>query len=124
MGTFYYRLGIAPVAGGDFQELDALVDSGSTYTSVPRSLLETLGVAPEEHRPFELADGRRVEYPVTQVRVRLNGRVRYTLCVFGDEGSRPLLGAVTLEEFGLAVDPVRKRLISVPGLLMPVKDLR
>jgi hypothetical protein len=29
----------------------------------------------------------------------------------------PILGAITLEEFGLGVDPVGHRLIRVPGLL-------
>ena len=37
--------------------------------------------------------------------------------VFGEAGSEPMLGVVTLEEFLLAVDPVQRRLISVPGLL-------
>ncbi len=40
-----------------------------------------------------------------------------TTCIFGDPDSMPLLGAVTLEECGLAVDPVRKRLVPVVGLL-------
>ncbi|MBI4339277.1 MAG: aspartyl protease family protein [Chloroflexi bacterium] len=111
-------MGIAPLSGGEFQELEALVDTGSSYTLVPRPLLERLGVVPQENWPFTLADGRRVEYPVTQVRVRLDGRIRYTVCVFGEEGSQPLLGAVTLEEFGLGVDPIGKRLVPIPGLLM------
>ncbi len=37
--------------------------------------------------------------------------------VFG-QGDHALVGAVTLESFGLAVDPVGKRLIRVHGLLM------
>ena len=41
-----------------------------------------------------------------------------SLVVFGDEGSRPLLGVVTLEEFSLGVDPVNGRLTRVRGLAM------
>jgi len=37
--------------------------------------------------------------------------------VFGDEGVEALLGAATLETFSLAMDPVRRRLVPVPGLL-------
>jgi hypothetical protein len=31
---------------------------------------------------------------------------------------QPLLGAITLEDFMLTVDPVQQRLVEVPGLLM------
>jgi len=34
-----------------------------------------------------------------------------------ESSSEPLLGVVTLEELGLAADPVHRRLIPVPGLL-------
>ena len=37
--------------------------------------------------------------------------------VFGEQGSEPILGVVTLEEFRLAVDPVNHQLIYVPGRL-------
>ncbi|MDP2935372.1 MAG: Retroviral aspartyl protease, partial [Dehalococcoidia bacterium] len=68
------------------------------------------------------ADGREASYPIAQVRVRLDGRERFTICVFGEEGTEPLLGAVTLEEFGLAVDPLNKRLIPVRGYLLRGTD--
>ncbi|MBI2908891.1 MAG: hypothetical protein HYX92_14710 [Chloroflexi bacterium] len=118
MGTFSHHLSVASATGNRFEEIDALVDSSATYTTLPGSLLTRLGVVAEETRPFVLADGRRVEYPIAQVRVRPDGRTRYTVAVFGEEGAQPLLGAVTLEEFGLAVDPVSKRLVPVPGLLV------
>lgn len=124
MGTFSYRIAVAPALGGAFEEMDALVDTGSSHTLVPASLLRQMGVAPEEYETFELADGRIVEYPVAQVRVRLDGKMRYTLCVFGAEGAQPILGAVTLEEFGLGVDPLGRRLIPVPRLLKVNKNIR
>jgi len=40
--------------------------------------------------------------------------------VFGDDEATYLLGAYTLEGVRLAPDPVRRRLIPVPGLLMGV----
>jgi hypothetical protein len=64
-----------------------------------------------------LADGREVRYPVAWVRVRLDERTQPTLVVCGDSGTEPLLGAFTLEGFGLGVDRVNRRLIPVPGLL-------
>ena len=43
--------------------------------------------------------------------VRLDGRVLPTVCVMADDGQPALLGAVTLETFGLTVDPVNRRLV-------------
>ena len=50
--------------GGErFVPLEALVDTGSMYTWVPRDVLQRLGVTAEEQWPFELANGREVRYP-------------------------------------------------------------
>ncbi len=98
-----------------FVSLRAPVDTGSTYTFIPRDLLERLGVTPDDERPFELADGREVRYGMGWVQITLAGREQPTIVVFAPPGSEPLLGVVTLEEFGLAADPVNERLIRVPG---------
>jgi len=99
------------------EPLRALVDTGSTFTWIPRDLLERLGVSPEEELLFELADGREQRYPVAWVQIRLEGRREQpTIVVFAPAGSEPILGVVTLEEYLLAVDPVHHRLVSVSGL--------
>ena len=118
VGHFRVPVQVGGAAGGPFQLIEALVDTGATYSWIPRDILEALGVAPEEQWPFVLADGREVQYPVAWVRVRLWEKEHPTVVVFGTPGSQAILGVVTLEEFRLAVDPVNRRLISVPGLLM------
>ena len=55
-------------------------------------------------------------YPAGQVSIHLNGEDLITVFLAGPAGCLALLGAVTLEEFGLAADPVRKVLIPVGGL--------
>lgn len=120
MGTFRVELELGDPQGRRFEAVQAVVDTGATYTWAPASLLTSLGVAPSYRFPFVLADGRRVEKDMAETKVRLNGQVRTTLVVFGDEGTLPLLGAYTLEGFGLAPDPVNRRLMSVPGLLVAV----
>ena len=65
----------------------------------------------------ELADERVVEYEVGEARLRLDGRERTTLIVFGPDDAAPLLGATSLELFNLGVDPVGQSLVPVPGLL-------
>ncbi len=117
MGTFCVTIEIADLTGSRFDTLEAVVDTAATYTWVPRDVLERLGIQPEEERPFLLADGRQVAYRIAWVRVRIDGRTQPTIAVFGNSGSEALLGMFTLEGFGLAADPVDRRLIPVPGLL-------
>ncbi len=116
-GDFRVPIQIARVKGERFEPLRALVDTGSTFTWVPRDVLERLGVIPEQEWPFELADGREQRYPVAWVQIRLEERHEQpTIVVFAPPGSEPILGVVTLEEYLLAVDPVHHRLIRVSGL--------
>lgn len=49
--------------------------------------------------------------------LRVEEKEEFTLVVFGDEGAQPLLGAVALEEMGLGVDPIARKLIPVDGYL-------
>ncbi len=78
-------------------------------------------MTPEEEWPFELADGREVRYPVAWVQIRIGARTQPTIAVFGERGSEAILGVFALEGFRLAVDPVRRRLIPVPGLLKALR---
>ena len=117
MGTFTTAIEVGDPGGRRWQQVDVLVDSGATFTMLPRSLLESLEVRPQDKAPFELADGRAVEFDVGETVVRIGNRVRTTLVIFADNGVQPLLGAYTLEAFLLAVDPVNQRLVPVSGLL-------
>lgn len=117
MGVFRVRLEVGNPAGGRFESIEALVDTGATYTLLPPDLLERLGIRPEEEWPFVLADGRQTLYRIGWVQVRIDGRSQPTIAVFGDPGAEPLLGVFTLEGFRLAADPVNRRLVPVPALL-------
>ena len=116
MGVFTYSIEIASASGGPFHGLDAYVDSGAVYTQVPGSLLRQLGVEAIDTATFVTADGRRTESDIGEISIRIDGRERRTICVFGEEGTPALLGAYALEGFLLGVDPVNKRLVPVEGL--------
>ncbi|MBI4498428.1 MAG: retroviral-like aspartic protease family protein [Chloroflexi bacterium] len=118
MSDFRYPIAIGSPDVSRFEQVEALVDTGSSYTWVPRAVLERLGVKASFRMEFETADGRIIERDVAETQIRVDGRTRTRLVVFGDEGTTPLLGADTLQGCGLAADPVRHRLIPVPGLLM------
>ncbi len=118
MGTFKAAVEIGDPQGARFRALEATVDTGATYTLIPAALLRELAVPVLERRPFELADGRVADHDVGETKIRIDGRVVTTLVTFGDPGAGPVLGAYTLEGFGLAVDPVRRRLVPARGLLL------
>ena len=118
MGTFRVTIEIGDVQGQRWQAVDALVDTGSTYTWLPRQLLERLDVRPQFRREFETADGRIIERDLAVTMVRWDGETVPTLVVFGGDGDAALLGAYTLEGFALAPDPVNQRLVRVRGLAM------
>ncbi len=99
------------------------MDTGATYTWVPRPILEELGYEPSFKRRLRLADGKVIERDGCEVVVEIDGNRLTTIAIFGDPGSEALLGAVTLEQFSLAPDPVSKRLIPVEALLMRVFHL-
>ena len=118
MGTFQVNIDVGDPQGERHEAMDTLVDTGSTYSTLPGSVLRRLGVSADRQVEFELADGRIVKHDVGQTRVRIDGQSAIVPVVFAEEGSEPLLGAVTLEIFLLTVDPVRQRLVPIRGLLM------
>ena len=111
MATFRLPVEIAPKDGARFHRVFVLVGAGNKYTGMPSPLLSMLGIGPEWTEIFELADGSRQEYSLTEVRLRIDHRERTTICIFGKPESKPVLGTYTLDGFGLAVDSERRRLI-------------
>ena len=117
MGTFNVDIEIGDTAGSRFVTVNALVDTGSTHTTVPASLLRQLGIEPERRSRFELADGRVVEYGSGFARVRYNGDAAIVQVVFAPEAVSPGIGATTLEDLNLAVDPISYQLVPVNNLM-------
>ena len=95
-----------------------LVDTGATFTKVPRELLERLGAPAESAYTAELADGSRIERTRGRTIIRLEGKEFPTTVTFGEEGEQNLLGATALEDAMLAVDPHSQRLLPVVALEM------
>ena len=111
MGTFKWPLRISSMDGQQSRDIEATVDTGAAYTTLPARLLRELGVAPMGKRRVLLADGRRVFMDYGQAWVTIEGENVTTLVVFGEDDAPPLLGAYTLEGLALAVDPVEQRLV-------------
>jgi large subunit ribosomal protein L1 len=118
MGTFEHTLEIEPAQGGAFLAVEALVDTGATFSRLPADIVERLGYVATRRKSFVIADGRTVEMGICDVKVRMDGETTTTPVMIGDVNTQPLIGAVTLEQFLVAPDPVNQKLIKVEGLLM------
>ena len=116
MGTFNVDLRIGNPDLASWETVNALVDTGATFSMAPASLLYRLGVEPAETVEFELAGGETVEYGTGWAAFSAAGRNGRARIIFGPDGEY-LMGATTLEDLGLMVDPVNYRLIPTRRLL-------
>ncbi len=94
-----------------------LVDSGAVYSVVPSPVLKKLGIKPTHSQRFTLANGEVIEKKVGNALFEFRGKVGASPVVFGEEKIY-LLGAVTLESFGVILDPINRELKPLPMLLM------
>ena len=116
MGTFNVEMRIGAVNRSAWETVSALVDTGATCSMAPASLLRRLGVEPDETVEFELAGGEVVEYETGLAAFGAEGRTGWARVIFGPEGEY-LMGATTLEDLALMVDPVNYRLVPTRRLL-------
>ena len=117
MGMFTVPVEISNPWGGVAASIEPVVDTGAGFSVMPASLLESLGLEPVEQDEFMLANGEIRVCLVGDARFKINGRVRTTPVVFGDDGVF-LLGAVTLQSFGLVADTNEHRLVPARLLLV------
>lgn len=113
MGTFANAITLIGTNGGSRETVEALVDTGSIFSSFPSPLLERLGVRPHRIVRLRLANGELEERTLGRLRAELQGIEETILCVFSAPDAPPIIGAHTLEAFLLAVDPVGRRLVPV-----------
>lgn len=97
--------------------IDLLVDSGAIYSVVPAAVLRELGIRPISTEEFRLADGSKIRRKKGVALFRLGERVGGADVIFGQESDSTLLGALTLEALGLALDPLKRVLRPLPMVL-------
>ena len=117
MGTFHVEIEIVAADAGAPERHNALVDTGASYLSLPRSVLARLGYRPVDTQRVIFASGQSAVWQVTEVKVRLEGRERTVIAFLADDAAPTLIGAQTLESFGLGVDPLGRRLVPVDAYL-------
>jgi predicted aspartyl protease len=100
------------------REEEFIVDSGAIYAIVPARVLRQLGIRPDHRETFTLADGSHATRPVGFAMFEIDDRRGVSKVIFGAAGDATILGAVTLEELGLMLDPLRRELRPIPMLLL------
>lgn len=119
MGVFRVKARVwNPLDPSRSRSVELLVDTGATYTVIPRGVLESLKIKVLRYARLRLADNRVIERPIGEIGIEIEGyRASATPVVFGDPDVY-ILGSVTMEQLGLAPDPITKKLKPVEALLM------
>ena len=113
MGKLVITIGAGDPQGNQFHDVEVTVDTGSTFTALPGSMLREMGVPIERTAQARLADGSSKSIEIGHTMVRLEGRTFPTPVIFAGPAEPSLLGVVTLGDALLAVDTDGQRLIPV-----------
>jgi clan AA aspartic protease len=97
--------------------VEFLVDSGAIYSVVPREILDRLDIRPLQEHAFRLADGTATRRKTGVAVFKYGDRIGGANVIFGEPGDSTLLGVLTLEALGYALDPLRRELRPLPMLL-------
>ncbi|MEM4312125.1 MAG: retroviral-like aspartic protease family protein [Nitrososphaerales archaeon] len=109
MGLVYVK-GIVKREGKEVG-VNLLVDSGATYTVLKRNVWEYLNLKPKRVVEVVLANGTSISCQLSEAIIELPGYGEYhTPVILGESEDENLLGTVTLEIFGLRLDPLGREL--------------
>lgn len=95
-----------------------MVDSGAVYTVLPGNVVKKLKLKSSFDQEFSLADGTEVKRAIGSASITYEGRELTMPVVLGENGDNPLLGATTLESFGLVLDPFKQKLHHLKLLML------
>lgn len=118
MGITTLKLQVAnPASHGKSETLEFIVDSGAVYSVVPASVLRRLGIKSIAKEEFRLADGSTITRRKGIALFKYGDKRGGADVIFGEKDDVTLLGALTLEALGLALDPMRRELKPIPLIL-------
>jgi len=119
MGVFTVKLTIwNPAQPSRSEEIEAMVDTGASYSWISASRLAGLGIRPARRMAFRTIEGKMIEREVAAVFVKVDGYMGGDNVVMAEKGDTEVLGAFTLEGLGLAADPVKKVLVPTIGMAL------
>jgi len=99
------------------EEVELLVDTGSTYSWIPKGILERLDVGRKGTWKFKTVDGRILDREIGETVVECMGERATRVVVFAEEGDAAILGVDALEGLGLEIDPITGQLKKAEAVL-------
>ena len=97
--------------------VEAMVDTGSELTWLPKDLLSGIKVAPVRKRSFCIATKQMVTRDTGYAIVSAEGFETVDEVVFAESGDLSLLGVRTLEGFGVMVDNISHRFLATTTIV-------
>jgi clan AA aspartic protease len=94
---------------------DALVDTGATTLSLPRRIIEQLGLSKRSEKRVTTSSGEAMTGVYDAVRLTIQGRECTVDVLEVPDGVPPLIGQIPLEFLDFVVDLAGRRLIGNPA---------
>jgi predicted aspartyl protease len=100
--------------------VEALVDTGSELTWLPKDLLAGIKVSPVRKRNFSTATKELMTRDIGYAIVSAEGFETVDEVVFAEPGDMALLGVRTLEGFGVMVDNIGHKFVATTTIVAKV----
>ena len=92
------------------KEVEAIIDTGSTYTKIPQALAEEIGAILTGEEKALIANGDIVDVKIGIAVINIDGCSKYSFVTITDSGP-VLIGAETLQSYGAEVNMKTHKLI-------------
>ena len=116
MGAIHVTVNLSwPEATEDYENL-FLVDTGTTDSMAPASVLKKAGFKVLGKMINELANGDTKEFEFTNAVIKFMGDITSGRVILGPDNCEPLLGVTALESTGIIIDPANKNLKRLPAI--------
>lgn len=109
MGVFHVDIEVSSETGAR-ESVSFMADSGATSSVLPRRVWRALGLQPKRTLEFSLVDGTTIRRRVSECRFTYQGVDAFSPVILGEKNDEALLGAVTLENLGLVLNPFDRTL--------------
>ena len=96
--------------------IEALVDTGSELSWMPKQVLLDVGIHPRGKKRFTTADGQIIERDYGYAILSAEGYITIDEVVFAEGSDLTLLGVRTLEGFSVMVDNIGHRFVATTSL--------
>lgn len=98
------------------EEIEVLVDTGASYTALPKSLLKRMGVPVLGRLTLRLANGEKIEREYGPCLLKVMDGWYGTTVVLAEDTDIPLLGTNTMDDASVEVDLRTKQLVPVQAI--------